>query len=54
MRDNTLILLFAEGGLLAIALAGMAFGYEDLAHVAAGAFVGVLGGHLNGVQRGSA
>lgn len=52
MRDNTIVLIVAELGLLVLAVAGLALGNEDLSLVAAGAFVGVLGGHLNGLQDG--
>ena len=51
MKDNTLLLMTAEFGLMALAIAGLCTGQEQLAYTAAGAFVGVLAGHLNGTQQ---
>lgn len=51
MKDNTLILLVAECGLIALAVAGLVCGVDDLARYASGAFVGVLAGHINGQQK---
>ena len=51
MKDNTLLLLSAEVGLLALAIAGLCTEQEQLAYTASGAFVGVLAGHINGVQQ---
>ena len=51
MKDNTLLLLGAEAGLLALAIAGLCTGQDPLAYTAAGAFVGVLSGHINGQQK---
>lgn len=50
MRDNTLLLLVAEVGLLLMALTGLVTGENRLAYMAAGAFSGLLAGHLNGAQ----
>lgn len=50
MKDNTILLLVAEGGLLALAIAGLFCGENRLAYAAAGAFSGLLAGHLNGRQ----
>ena len=51
MKDNTILLLAAEGGLAVLAIAGLCTGEQQLAYTAAGAFVGVLAGHLNGTQK---
>lgn len=50
MKDNTLLLMTAEIGLMVLAVSGLATGQEQLAYTASGAFVGVLAGHLNGRQ----
>jgi hypothetical protein len=50
MKDNTIILLAAEAGLFGLAAIGALLNELALAYTAAGAFVGVLGGHLNGNQ----
>lgn len=46
-----MLLVTAEAGLIALALAGLCTEQEQLAYTAAGAFVGVLAGHLNGTQK---
>ena len=51
MRENTLLLLTAEVGLLILAVAGLCSGVKELAYTASGAFVGVLAGHINGRQQ---
>jgi len=50
VKDNTLLLMTAELGLMVMAVAGLLTGNEQLAYTASGAFVGVLAGHLNGRQ----
>ena len=51
MKDNTIMLIVAEVGLLALGLVGVCIGQEPLAYTAAGAFVGLVSGHLNGYQQ---
>ena len=51
MKENTILLLVAEGGLFGLAAISLFKGDKDLASMAAGAFVGVLAGHLNGQQK---
>ena len=51
MKENTVLLLVAEAGLFGLAAISLAKGDQQLASVAAGAFVGVLAGHLNGSQK---
>lgn len=46
-----MLLITAEAGLIALALTGLCTEQEQLAYTAAGAFVGVLAGHLNGTQK---
>jgi hypothetical protein len=50
MKENTLLLLTAEIGLVLLAIAGLCTEEQQLAYTAAGAFVGVLAGHINGRQ----
>lgn len=51
MKDNTIMLLCAEIGLIVLGIAGLLTENEPLAYSAAGAFVGLVGGHLNGYQQ---
>ena len=51
MKDNTIVLIVAEAGCLAVALLAMCLGEQTLAAGAAGALVGVVGGHLNGTEK---
>lgn len=51
MKDNTILLITAEAGLMLLAVAGLCTEEQQLAYTAAGAFVGVLAGHLNGTQK---
>jgi hypothetical protein len=50
MKDNTILLIVAEAGLITLGIAGLCTHNEPLAYTAAGAFVGVVSGHLNGAQ----
>jgi hypothetical protein len=50
MRGNTLIVIIGEILLGAMALASLAFGRMDVVYLAAGAFVGLVSGHLNGTS----
>jgi len=51
MKDNTIVLVVAEMGLFGLAVVGAFLHEIALCYTASGAFVGVLGGHLNGDQR---
>ena len=50
MRDNMILLMAAEGVLLALGVTGLCVGESQLAYTAAGACAALLAGHLNGQQ----
>ncbi len=50
MQDNTVVLIVAEVFLGILGIVSLYLGQKDLAEISAGAFVGLVGGHLNGRQ----
>ncbi len=50
MEDKTIVLITGEVGLVALGLGGLYFGQPSLAFTAAGAFAGLVAGHLNGAR----
>jgi len=51
MKDNTIVLIVAEVGLMLLGAVAMLMGHLGIAGTAAGAFVGLVAGHLNGTQK---
>lgn len=51
MKDNTILLLVVEVGIIAFGLAAMVCDQFDIAKMAMVAFVATLGGHLNGTEK---
>ena len=51
MKDNTMCLLTGEVILGVMGTVAVVLGQNELASVAAGAFVGLLAGHLNGTHK---
>ena len=50
MRENTVLLVVAEGVLTVLGVVGLCVGEPQLAYTAAGACAALLAGHLNGRQ----
>ena len=51
VKDNTMVLLGGEVGLVVLGIGGLLVGQMAIAYVAVGAFAGLVAGHLNGAQK---